>query len=100
GSSGKVEGTGSRLEASAAAVLAPPLTEQQHVSLLEQLRALQQQLTSVQGEHPLILPSVDYQAVASVVADWTGIPVGRMARNEIDTVMHLADILSQRVIGQ
>jgi type VI secretion system protein VasG len=38
--------------------------------------------------------------VGSVVADWTGIPVGRMARNEIDTVMRLGEILSQRVIGQ
>jgi type VI secretion system protein VasG len=96
----KVEGTGSSLEASAAAVLAPPLTEQQRAELLARLRELQQQLSSVQGEDPLILPSVDYQAVASVVADWTGIPVGRMARNEIDTVMRLADILSRRVIGQ
>jgi type VI secretion system protein VasG len=96
----KVEGTGSALEASAAAVLTPPLTEQQRAELLARLRELQQQLSSVQGEDPLILPSVDYQAVASVVADWTGIPVGRMARNEIDTVMRLADILSRRVIGQ
>jgi type VI secretion system protein VasG len=37
--------------------------------------------------NPLILPTVDYQAVASVVADWTGIPVGRMAANEIETVL-------------
>jgi len=96
----KVEGTGSKLEATAEAVVADPLTEQQRASLLEQLGSLQQQLNAVQGERPLILPSVDYQAVASVVADWTGIPVGRMARNEIDTVMRLADILSQRVIGQ
>ena len=100
GQSGKVEGTGSKLEASVDAVAAPALTEQRRSELLEQLRPLQQQLSQVQGEQPLILPSVDYQAVASVVADWTGIPVGRMARNEIDTVMRLADILSQRVIGQ
>ena len=37
---------------------------------------------------PLILPTVDAAAVASVVADWTGIPVGRMVRNEIDTERH------------
>jgi type VI secretion system protein VasG len=67
---------------------------------LGELMGLQAQLATLQGERPLILPSVDYQAVASVVADWTGIPVGRMARNEIETVMRLADILSQRVIGQ
>jgi type VI secretion system protein VasG len=48
----------------------------------------------------LILPSVDAQAVASVVADWTGIPVGRMVKNEIETVLSLADILNRRIIGQ
>ena len=35
-----------------------------------------------------------------MVADWTGIPVGRMVKNEIDAVLHLADTLEQRVIGQ
>jgi type VI secretion system protein VasG len=37
---------------------------------------------------------VDYQAVASVVADWTGIPVGRMARNEIETILNLPKLLA------
>ena len=58
------------------------------------------QLHALQGESPLILPSVDAQAVASVVADWTGIPVGRMVKNEIETVLSLADILNRRIIGQ
>ena len=48
----------------------------------------------------MILPTVDAQAVASVVADWTGIPVGRMVKNEIDTVLQLPDILSRRILGQ
>lgn len=61
---------------------------------------LQQQLSELQGETPLILPTVDYQAVASVVADWTGIPVGRMARNELETVLNLDRHLSKRIIGQ
>jgi type VI secretion system protein VasG len=46
-------------------------------------------LAELQGETPLILPTVDYQAVASVVADWTGIPVGRMVKNEIEAVLKL-----------
>jgi len=96
----KVEGTGSKLEESAEAVAPSPLTDVERATLLGELKDLQTQLAAIQGEQPLILPSVDYQAVASVVADWTGIPVGRMARNEIDTVMRLADILSRRVIGQ
>jgi len=69
-------------------------------SLLEDLRTLQAQLHELQGEDPLILPSVDAQAVGSVVQDWTGIPVGRMVRNEIETVLKLADNLEQRIIGQ
>jgi type VI secretion system protein VasG len=43
---------------------------------------------------------VDYQAVASVVGDWTGIPVGRMARNEMETILNIAAALGERVIGQ
>jgi len=67
---------------------------------LAELRELQDQLGALQGEAPLILPSVDAQAVASVVADWTGIPVGRMVKNEAEAVLKLADTLSQRVVGQ
>ncbi|MFJ9993946.1 type VI secretion system ATPase TssH [Pseudomonas putida] len=68
--------------------------------LRERLIDLQQRLGALQGESPLILPTVDYQAVASVVADWTGIPVGRMARNEIETVLNLDSHLGKRIIGQ
>ncbi|MDT4330337.1 type VI secretion system ATPase TssH [Methylomonas sp. MED-D] len=69
-------------------------------ALLAELKALQTQLHEQQGESPLILPTVDHQAVASVVQDWTGIPVGRMVKNEIETVLKLADNLEQRIIGQ
>jgi type VI secretion system protein VasG len=68
--------------------------------MLVDLRILQAALAERQGETPLILPAVDQQAVASVVADWTGIPVGRMVRSELETVMNLAALMSQRVIGQ
>ncbi len=67
---------------------------------LMELQDLQTRLHALQGEKPLILPSVDAQAVASVVADWTGIPVGRMVKNEIETVLNLADLLNRRIIGQ
>ena len=69
-------------------------------AMLAELRTLQASIAEVQGEHPLILPSVDEQAVASVVADWTGIPVGRMVKNEVEAVLRLADTLNERVIGQ
>ena len=69
-------------------------------ALLAMLHELQTKIAAVQGESPLILPSVDAQAVSSVVADWTGIPVGRMQRNEIETVLNLPALLGKRVIGQ
>jgi type VI secretion system protein VasG len=77
-----------------------PLTEQERESMMAELKRRMAQLTEVQGETPLILPSVDEQAVAAVVADWTGVPVGRMVKNDIETIMRLADILEERVIGQ
>jgi type VI secretion system protein VasG len=67
---------------------------------LTRLVGLEKELEQMQGEDPLILPGVDEQAVAAVVSDWTGIPVGRMVRNEIETVLGLSDLLSKRVIGQ
>jgi type VI secretion system protein VasG len=94
-----VEGTGSKLEAAApapAAALAP----EARAALMEQLKGVQAQLAELQGETPLILPTVDYQAVAAVVGDWTGIPVGRMAKNEMETILNIASTLSERVIGQ
>jgi len=93
-----VEGTGSTLEA---AVDTPaPMSEADRSATMAQLREVQTKLSALQGESPLILPTVDYQAVASVVGDWTGIPVGRMARNEVDTILKLPTLLAQRVIGQ
>jgi type VI secretion ATPase, ClpV1 family len=67
---------------------------------LDELHPSQVALAKLQGEQPLILPTVDQQAVASVVGDWTGIPVGRMVKNEIETVLKLAETLGQRVLGQ
>ena len=79
----------------------PKNTENQNKEeQLQQLKELQAQLTQLQGERPLIFPTVDSQAIASVVADWTGIPVGRMVKNEIESLLKLGDTLNQRVIGQ
>jgi type VI secretion system protein VasG len=79
---------------------AAPLESEERRILLGELAELQARLTEVQGESPLILPSVGEQAVASVVQDWTGVPVARMVRNEIDTVLNLSETLNQRVVGQ
>ena len=92
-------GTGAGPAAQAVPEL-PPMSESEQRDALARLRELQTELASVQGESPLMLPSVDEQAVASVVADWTGIPVGRMVKDEVATVLNLASSLGKRVIGQ
>ena len=100
-----VEGTGSKLEAEAGkagaeTAAAVALSDAEREATLAKLKDVQAKLADVQGESPLMLPTVDYQAVASVVGDWTGIPVGRMARNEIETILKLPKLLGERVIGQ
>ncbi|MEN8261077.1 MAG: type VI secretion system ATPase TssH, partial [Pseudomonadota bacterium] len=107
---GKVEGTESALEkaadqvaeqvAESASSVGEPGSGVSREKLLEDLSELQIKLHELQGENPLILPGVDAQAVASVVQDWTGIPVGRMVKNEIETIIKLPDLLEQRIIGQ
>jgi type VI secretion system protein VasG len=62
-------------------------------SLLEQLRELQ-------GESPLVPVQVDGHTVAAIVANWTGIPLGRMVKDEIKTVMNLQALLDDRILGQ
>ncbi len=69
-------------------------------AMLAELKSLQAELAAHQGELPLILPSVDEQAIAAVVGDWTGIPVGRMVKNEVQAVLDMAKTLRRRVIGQ
>jgi type VI secretion system protein VasG len=101
-----VEGTGSKLEKAAEAQKAAAvpnsgaMPSEERTALLGELSDLQEKLSALQGESPLILPNVDEQAVGSVVQDWTGVPVGRMVKNEIETVLNLAQALNQRVIGQ
>jgi len=64
------------------------------------LAELEAQLQQCRGEQPLVAAAVDEHVVASVVADWTGIPVGSMVRDEARAVIELADRLGARVIGQ
>jgi type VI secretion system protein VasG len=58
------------------------------------------ELRKLQGEAPLMQVSVDSQTIAEVVAGWTGVPVGKMMANEIQTVLNLRSKLEERVIGQ
>lgn len=65
-----------------------------------QLIALEQGLVSRQQDAPMIFPQVDESVVAAIVADWTGIPVGRMVKDEVAAVFSLQSSLDARVIGQ
>jgi len=67
---------------------------------LAELLVARTKMEELQGEDPLILPAVDDTAVAQVVADWTGVPLGRMVKNEMATILNLADTLKERVVGQ
>jgi type VI secretion system protein VasG len=65
-----------------------------------EIARLNDELRKVQGENPLVQVCVDGQAVAEVVSGWTGIPVGKVVKDEIQTVLTLKDRLEERVIGQ
>jgi type VI secretion system protein VasG len=58
------------------------------------------QLHELQGESPLVIPQVDTQTIAEVISLWTGIPVGNMVKDEVERLLNLEDIISERVIGQ
>ncbi|MCS3507979.1 type VI secretion system ATPase TssH [Achromobacter sp. JUb104] len=79
---------------------APTAPASEHASTRQALASAAHALVSGQGEAPMIHTAVDAAAVAAVVADWTGIPVGRMVRDEAHAVLALADTLEKRVIGQ
>ncbi len=57
-------------------------------------------MTETQGDNPMVFGVCDQDAVAAVVGDWTGIPMGRMVKNEIESVLTIADQLKARVVGQ
>ena len=79
---------------------APPLSPEQLKALRDQLHSLEAQLKEIQGENPLMQACVDGQAVAEVVSGWTGIPVGRMVKDEIHAVLSLKRSMQQRIVGQ
>ena len=57
-------------------------------------------LAEINADERMIYAHVDEDSVASVVSDWTGIPVGRMVKDELETILQLSDILNRRVVGQ
>ena len=68
--------------------------------LRAQLSQLESELSHLQGEAGLIRVCVDAKIVGEVISAWTGIPVGKMMKDEIDTILSLQKMLGNRVIGQ
>ena len=69
-------------------------------ALRGELEKLNAELDALQGDSPLMRVCVDTQIVGEVISAWTGIPVGKMQQDEINTVLHLKDLMAVRVIGQ
>jgi len=89
-----------RIPAELDKVEALPADDPGRADAVATLNAIRAELKALQGFEPMILPVVDSSAVAEIIAGWTGIPVGRMVADEIQTVLRLKDTLEERVIGQ
>src|SRR5262245_14644689 len=76
------------------------LEDAERTRVRAELERIQGELATLQGEDPLMQVVVDRHAVGAVISGWTGIPVGKMQRDEIDTVLNLQDLLGERVVGQ
>ena len=81
-------------------VATTPLSEADRLAAQAELARQVGELATLQGEQPLLQVVVDAQLVGDVISGWTGIPVGRMKGDEIQTILALKDRLQQRVLGQ
>lgn len=68
--------------------------------LKKQIEDIKKQLESIQGDNPLVRIEVDPDVVAKVVSDWTGIPLGKVMRDEASNIINLETNLKERIKGQ
>ncbi|MDO6408478.1 type VI secretion system ATPase TssH [Pantoea phytobeneficialis] len=66
----------------------------------QEIAALQDELIKVQQTAPLLALDVDARTVANVVADWTGIPLSSLMKDEQSELLMLDTVLAQRIVGQ
>ncbi|WP_145542178.1 type VI secretion system ATPase TssH [Yersinia alsatica] len=76
------------------------LETRQDISRQADINALQQQLSELQGSAPLLSLDVDVRTVATVIADWTGVPLGSLLKDEQTNLLSLENHLARRVVGQ
>ena len=97
---GKIRAMRQALETGAETVKAEGDDKPAEKPSLAALQALEEQLAAIQGENPLMHVCVNERIVGEVISAWTGIPVGKMVKDEITTVLDLDGHLRKRVIGQ
>ncbi|MBW2597077.1 MAG: type VI secretion system ATPase TssH [Deltaproteobacteria bacterium] len=68
--------------------------------LITQMEEAAKQLEALQGDSPLVRTEVDPDVVSKVVSDWTGIPLGKVMRDEAQNIIKLEENLKQRIKGQ
>ena len=95
----QAQAAGSAAAPATAAPAAPALPDNPD-ELRAELAKLNAELDALQGENPLMRICVDAHIVGDVVSGWTGIPIGKMLRDEVETILKLESHLGKRVIGQ
>jgi type VI secretion system protein VasG len=79
---------------------AAALTDAQRTEIITKLNEVEGKLRTLQGHAPLVHACCDSNAIAETVGSWTGIPVGRMMADEIQTILDLKPLLERQVVGQ
>jgi type VI secretion system protein VasG len=69
-------------------------------SLRDELRAVQAELAELQSENSMVHAEVNEEVIAQVIADWTGIPVGDMLKDEAAVLLDLENRLTRAIKGQ
>ncbi len=68
--------------------------------LERRLRAEEEQLAAKRGDRPMLHEVLSEEQIAEIVARWTGIPVNRLLEGEREKLLHLDEVLHERVVGQ
>ncbi len=76
------------------------LESRQDISRRSETRTLQQELKGMQHSNPLLSVDVDVRTVATVIADWTGVPLSSLMKDEQTDLLTLENEIGQRVVGQ
>ncbi|PMC74439.1 ATP-dependent chaperone ClpB [Brachybacterium sp. UMB0905] len=70
-------------------------------ALKEELRTAEEQEAAGEEEDgPMVADKVGPDDIADVVSNWTGIPAGRLLQGESEKLLHMEEIIGQRLIGQ